>query len=115
MCAPSAAARWRSTGSRPIWVTKIRGDGLSFFHALIDVAEEPLQLLAAERVHRHDRPVLHELAAGGSDHLFLDAHPAKQFHRALRHERRPRMYRCAAVTFHHEMLHAMAGKEQRRR
>ena len=41
--------------------------------ALVDVAEEPLQLPAAERFDGHDRAVLDELPFGGGEDLILDA------------------------------------------
>jgi hypothetical protein len=84
-------------------------------HALVDVAEEPLELAPAQRLHRDDRAVLGELTLGRREHLVLDAGPPVQLHRALHEEGGAGVDGGARVPLDDQVGHPVAGKEQRHR
>src|SRR5205814_5195461 len=84
-------------------------------HALVDVAEVVLELLAAEALDRDDRPVLDELALRSGRDLVLEANASEDLDRALVEERRTRVDRRARMPLDDERLDAVPAEKQRRR
>ena len=96
-------------------MTNSRGAGLrSSTPSLID-AEVPLDLLAAERLDRHDRAVLDELGRGRGLDLALHAERAEELHGALAHERRARMDRGSRMALDDQGRDALGTQEHRHR
>ena len=78
------------------------GRGAEVFDALVDLPEVPVELLAAQALDRHDRPVLDELAGGRLLDRRLDPDRAIGLHRALVDERRARVDRGPDVALDHQ-------------
>jgi hypothetical protein len=82
---------------------------------LVDVAEVPVELLAAEGLDRDDRAVLLELFLRGRKHVVLDPRGAERLDRPLQEHRGTRVDRRSRMTLHDEVLDAEAREEQRQR
>ncbi len=89
--------------------------GAQMLDAVVDRAEVPLELLATQRLHRHDGAVLEELLLRRRHNLVLDARAPVRLDRALEKARRTRVDRRAWVPLDDEVVDPVLGEEQRRR
>ena len=83
--------------------------------ALVDRAEVPVELLAAERLDRHDRAVLDELGGSGRLDLALQAERAVQLDGPLADERRAGVDRGPGMPLDDERRDALRPQEHRGR
>ena len=112
--APSASARERSTGSRPIWVTKRRSDGLMSRTPSLSLGMCQASSLPGQRLDRHDRAVGLELRVRALAHLILDPRVAQDLHRPLQDERSAWMDGAAGVTLDTSERDPMPAEQHRR-
>jgi hypothetical protein len=74
--APSSSARCFNTGSSKLCEINTRSQGLNIADPVIQVCDVVCDLLAGQRLHGHDRPVLDELILGSLPHDLLERPPS---------------------------------------